>query len=341
MNLDLVLASRASRLAFGISESLGGARLSILIFHRVLALPDPLLPGEVDAKQFDRLMRLVARAFNVLTLGEAIAHLVRGCLPPRSLVITFDDGYADNARVALPILRQHGLKATLFVSTGFLNGGRMWNDTVIEALRNATVSHADLGEFGLESQSLATLADRRAAMNALLPRIKYRPLAERETALRTLIARLKPSSLPDDLMMSSDQVRQLRGAGMEIGAHTVNHPILTSLPAAQAWNEIVQGREQLAATIDHPVDVMAYPNGVPGRDFDATHVEMLKRMGFRGAVTTAPGVARVGDDPFQLPRFSPWDRPLWRWAARLLLNQRRIHFDSVRAGEASGLAPGD
>jgi peptidoglycan/xylan/chitin deacetylase (PgdA/CDA1 family) len=64
-------------------------------------------------------------------------------------VITFDDGYADNVEVALPILLRYEIAADFFVSTGFLDGGRMWNDTVIEAFRATPLDRVDLGDFGL------------------------------------------------------------------------------------------------------------------------------------------------------------------------------------------------
>ena len=132
------LAKAAIRGSLEIFGRICSARLSTLIFHRVNADPDPLFPCEPDAQRFESLMRFVAATYRVMTLGEAIDHLARATLPPRSLVITFDDGYADNAEVALPILQRLGLRATFFISTGFLDGGRMWNDSVIECLRSSS-----------------------------------------------------------------------------------------------------------------------------------------------------------------------------------------------------------
>ncbi|MCU0943281.1 MAG: polysaccharide deacetylase family protein, partial [Hydrogenophaga sp.] len=109
------------------------ARLSVLIFHRVLAQPDPLFPGVPDVRRFDEVCRWLARWFRVMPLDEAVRALKRGNLPARAAAITFDDGYADNHDQALPVLRAHGLPATFFVATGFLDGGRMWNDTLIES----------------------------------------------------------------------------------------------------------------------------------------------------------------------------------------------------------------
>jgi peptidoglycan/xylan/chitin deacetylase (PgdA/CDA1 family) len=315
--LDRWLA-RAARWAAGLGDVLAGPRIAVLIFHRVLPRTDPLFPGEMTAERFERLMALVAAAFNVMTLGHAMALRAAGKLPRRALVITFDDGYADNAEIALPILQRHGLRATIFVSTGFLDGGRMWNDSVIETVRAAKVPALDLASFGLGTLPLATAQQRSLAIDALLPKLKYMTLAEREEALSRLHRLAGAPGLPGDLMMTSGQVREMHRAGMEVGGHTVNHPILRVLPDEQARAEIDQGRQHLQSIIDAPVEVFAYPNGRPAQDFDQRHVDMMRQMGFAAAVSTAPGVVTAGSDRYQLPRFTPWQTATTRWLIALL-----------------------
>lgn len=292
-------------------------RLPILIFHRVLPVPDPLFPDEVDAARFDHLMGVVASRFNVMTLGNAVRARQQGVLPTNTLVITFDDGYADNAEVALPILHRHELSATFFVATHFLDGGRMWNDTVIESIRNSTQSVLNLHDFSLGAFELSGPASRRQAINALLPKLKYASLTERETGLQVLRGLAGHPALSDSLMMRSSQVTDLHRAGMEIGAHTVRHPILTELDDEAAHAEIAGGRQHLQEIIGAPVTSFAYPNGGPLKDYDARHVAMVRSMGFEAAVSTAKGVSEPGSDVFQLPRFTPWDRSTGRWLTRV------------------------
>ncbi len=314
----IAVASRMVHAAYGLVAE---PRLSILMYHRVHAQADAIFPGEPDAAHFERLMRFVARSFSVMTLGQAVCRLQQGDLPSRALVITFDDGYADNVGVALPILQRCGLLATFFVSSGFLDGGRMWNDSVIEVVRACPLAEIDLTTFDLGSCSLAGPAARRAVIENLLPRIKYLSLDERQAAIAHLQDVSGVHELPANLMMSSDQLRLLHRAGMEVGGHTVHHPILTTLTLAEAETEISTGRSRLQEIIDAPVEVFAYPNGNPERDYDHCHVELLRRLGFSGAVSTARGVARTGDDLLQLPRFTPWSPSLATWAMQLLLNQ--------------------
>jgi len=123
--------------------------------------------------------------------------------------------------------------------------------------------------------------------------------------------------------MTRQQVRSLRKMGMEIGAHTVNHPILMRLADEAAMAEIRDGKAELEQIIDEPVDLFAYPNGVPGRDYSAVHAAMVRQCNFKAAVSTAAGAASIGDDPFELPRFTPWDQTRLRFGARLLLNLRQ------------------
>jgi peptidoglycan/xylan/chitin deacetylase (PgdA/CDA1 family) len=104
---------------------------------------------------------------------------------------------------------------------------------------------------------------------------------------------------------------------MEIGAHTHSHPILAEVPLDLARNEIARGRERLEEITRAPVRVFAYPNGRPLRDYRSEHATLVRELGFEGAVTSAWGAARAGDDLFQIPRFTPWDRPNWRFGLRL------------------------
>jgi peptidoglycan/xylan/chitin deacetylase (PgdA/CDA1 family) len=298
------------------------ASLSILIYHRVLPEPDPLVPELVCASEFEWQIGVLDRWFRVLPLGEAVARLRAGTLPPRAACVTFDDGYADNATVALPILRRRGVPATFFVATAFLDGGRMFNDGVIETVRRARGETLDGGSAGLGRLPIATLAQRRAAIDRLIGALKYLPVSRRQACVDALAAACG-STLPDDLMMTSDQVRELRAGGMEIGGHTRTHPILAGLEPEQARREIEEGRRRVEAIIGEPVRLFAYPNGKPRQDYRREDVAAVRDLGFDAAVSTAWGVSSPRSDVFQLPRFTPWDRTPGRFLLRLWRNTFR------------------
>jgi peptidoglycan/xylan/chitin deacetylase (PgdA/CDA1 family) len=306
-------------------------RLSILIYHRVLPQPDPLFPSEVDAKIFDEQMAQVAACFRVMPLRDAAQGLRRGNLPARAACITFDDGYADNAEIALPILKKHGISATFFVATGFLDGGRMWNDTVIELIRRAPGHILDLSTMGLGRFEIATVPQRQQTISSVLYQLKYLPLEVRQSRVEEMCS-LLPVVPPNDLMMTSDQVRTLHNAGMEIGGHTVSHPILARMEAAAARVEIANGKETLEGITRAPVRLFAYPNGKPDQDYLSEHVAMVRELGFDAAVSTAWGAARGNSDLYQLPRFTPWDRGQLRFTLRMAQNLMRKPEYSAPAG---------
>ncbi|NTV12104.1 MAG: polysaccharide deacetylase family protein [Zoogloea sp.] len=314
---DLVLA----RLASALIESVARRSLSVLVFHHVLPEPDPLFPGEMHARRFDRLLAFLAKDCRIMPLGRALWLLRARMLPRGTLSITFDDGYADNATVALPILRAHGIAATFFVASGFLEGGRMWNDTLIEAVRRAPGEALDLAPLGLGAFELADIEARRQAVERLISHLKYLPLRERSRQVEH-IAERSGASLPGDLMMNPAQVRALHEAGMEVGAHTVNHPILARLDAHEAREEIHGSKRQLEDILGERVSLFAYPNGKPGRDYLPEHVSLVRKAGFRAAVSTAGGVFCKGSDLFQVPRFTPWQEG--HAAFRLALARNRL-----------------
>ena len=319
MKLSDSLAASVSRPLLRALSPGGSGPLSIVIYHRVAAAADPLFPGEVDQQRFDRDIGFLKSHFEILPLAAAVERIRSGTLPPRAACITFDDGYADNAEVALPVLQRHGVHATFFIATGFLNGGRMWNDSVIELVRAAPGPVLDAGAIGLGTHAIASLEQRRAAIAALIGQLKYLSLEERLARVGAL-SEMMALALPNDLMMTTAQVQRLHRAGMGIGGHTVNHPILATLAPHRARTEIAEGKAALEEMIGDQVRLFAYPNGKPGEDYLPEHVAMVRELGFEGAVSTAWGASRGGTDVYQLPRFTPWDRGRLRFVLRLARN---------------------
>jgi peptidoglycan/xylan/chitin deacetylase (PgdA/CDA1 family) len=299
----------------------GKGRLCILNYHRILEAADPLLAVEPTAESFRWQMQLLADCFNVLSLHEALAALDAGCLPPRTVCITFDDGYRSTHDLALPILKEFNFPATVFVTSGYVGEGSMWNDRILEAVRMMNQHQLDLRDTGLGVYPLTTIDDRNRAIAALTEQAKYLAPPLRHTLVERLdqLAGIGPQGP----MLTADMIRALSRQGVEIGAHTVSHPILTSLADATAMHEIAESKRQLEAIVGKAVRYFAYPNGKHGMDFDERHVAMARQAGFAAAFTTALGAAAAADDRFALPRSRPWDttRPLYvfrllRWLAR-------------------------
>lgn len=292
-------------------------RLLILIYHRVRSCPDPMFPGEVDAHRFDWHLSLLRRYCRPFALRDAVRCLRDDALPPRSVAVTFDDGYADNVTVALPVLQRHGIPATFFIAPGFLDGGRMWNDSIIEAVRRAPGTSLDLTDFGYGVVSLGAEAVRGRLAEAIIGKVKHLAPQIRLDHVNQLCSRIG-ASLPVDLMMTTDHVRLLAEAGQEIGAHTMTHPILRTLSDEAARNEIQLSRLALERITGRPVRAFAFPNGRPGDDYTGRDRDLVRELGFEFAASTRPGAACTQSDMYQLPRFTPWDQQPWRWLMRLL-----------------------
>ncbi len=297
-------------------------RLSVLIYHRVLPEKDFMRVGETDALTFDWHMQLISRYFNPLPLHSALELMDEGQLPAGSICVTFDDGYADNAEVALPILRKWQVPATFFIATGFLNGGRMWNDTVLETLKTVDEPTLDLTEIGLGVLPISSNSKRYSSALNILTAIKHMSFEKRMEATEYIAS--FATDLTENLMMTTEQILELASAGMELGGHTVNHPILAKLPDNQARDEIEQGKIMLESLLGKSIRYFAYPNGKPGGDYTDIHASMLSELGFEAGVSTQWGVANRETDVWQIPRFTPWDSTPASFFLRLIRNYTNV-----------------
>jgi GT2 family glycosyltransferase/peptidoglycan/xylan/chitin deacetylase (PgdA/CDA1 family) len=250
----------------------------------------------------------------------------------------------------MPVLKKHGLHATFFIATGFLNGGRMWNDKVVESIRASALPEIDTFHLGLGHVAILTIDQKRKAIAQIIAAIKHMPASQRDEAADNFRESCEVTLL-DNLMLSQSQLIGLRQAGMGIGAHTVNHPILATLDRATARREMAESRECLEGLLGEPVSLFAYPNGGFGRDYTQEHVELVKLLGFEAAVSTNWGSCGKKSDVYQLPRFTPWDLHRWRFGLRMLKNFRTAdlattgldkaeRYVSVKANSAAGLAQG-
>ncbi|MCF7970314.1 MAG: polysaccharide deacetylase family protein [Methylococcaceae bacterium] len=292
-------------------------KLFILIFHRVLDEPDFMRPGEVDKKIFTWQMQLLAKYFNVLPLADALDKLDQDQLPSRAVCITFDDGYADNYLNALAILKQHNLTATFFIATGYLNGGIMWNDKVIEAVRNMQQIELDLTAIELGKLSIASEHQKYQVAQQIIQKIKHLQPKQRSQYAEGIAQ--QSQGLPNDLMMTDNQLKSLHQSGMEIGGHTVTHPILATLNAQEVEQEIVDNKAELERLLETRIDFFAYPNGRPEQDYLKEHISIVKNAGYKAAVSTPWGVLTKQTDRYQLPRFTPWDKQEVKFMLRMIL----------------------
>lgn len=295
-----------------------------LIFHRVLPQMDPMSPGEPTAEWFRRLISALSASFEMIALDEAVTRAAAGDLSGRTMSISFDDGYADNYTIAYPVLEAFKVPATFFVASGFLDGGRMWNDSIIETMRCLAPGRYEFDIPQAVSFDLSDWGSRRRAAAAIITAWKHLPPAERQRKADELACRV--NGLPSDLMMNSAQLRALAGSpGATIGGHTRTHPILASLDGAEARDEIAGGKDELEACIQKELTLFAYPNGKRGQDYRSEHAQLVREAGFNAAVATNWGTMDAATDRYEIPRFTPWHTNLARFAVDLA----RCHYGLI------------
>ena len=287
----------------------------VLMYHRVETLAADPWELAVTPERFADQIALLTAARRVVPLSWLAGELAAGRLPRHVAAVTFDDGYGDVFRNARPILEAAGCPATVFITTGALGSGAgFWWDILARILLE-TPALPDRLDFSLEGKPRhvrigANGADRTAALSEV--HALLRPVAPdaRDAALAELAACAGTDAGPRDrdLAMSPDQMVAMASGGLiEIGAHTVSHPPMTSLSRAEQEREAAQSRRRCEELLGRPVTGFAYPYG----DCDATSAAAVAQTGLTHACTVEPRPARKGTDPFAIPRLLAAD-----WEAR-------------------------
>lgn len=266
-------------------------RLAVLTYHRVDE-PDrrrDLDPSLVSAtsNEFGHQVQLISERFRPIGADELLAvRAGRGRLPPRAVLVTFDDGYADFAANAWPILRQYGVPVTLFVTTDGRDDPttRFWWDRLAAALNSTDRAHLPASPIG--PISLASAGRRRAAGMRFKSYLKGLPHDAAMDTLEQLIGELGavdptgPSAL-----LSWQEIRTLAEQGVAIAPHTRTHPVLTGVAPDRLVREIDGSRDDLEARVGNVIPLFAYPAG----GHDRRVVEAAERAGLRAAFTTVRG----------------------------------------------------
>jgi len=298
-----------------VGHALPGPRVPILTLHRVNDDNDPFM-GSLPTAVFAARMAHIARHYRVLTVEDLAARLHDGTVPRNALAITFDDGYRDNLTHAAPILRRLGLPATIFLVTGLIDSPHMlWFDRLALAFKSATARRVELVNGRV--LPLATVAERLAALGAAQSHLKQVSDHERALSVDRLVETLKPTpERPKRLMLSWDEVGVLRGLGFAIGAHTVNHPILSRLAPDQVRSEVYGSKAAIENALGSPVRAFAYPNGQP-QDYNEAVIDVVREAGFTCAVTTTRGLNDADTPVMKLRRGGPWEQHVPTFALKL------------------------
>lgn len=309
----------------------------ILLYHRVaLTQTDPQLLA-VSPAHFSEHLEVLRRTAVPMHLREMVRRLAEGTLPARAVAVTFDDGYLDNLLFARSLLAGWSIPATVFVTTGYLDGRReFWWDALEriflrpgrlpERLRLSVDGRER--QWELNGSSFYGPEDycRETSWNVLLPERAgprqrlyaelcdlLRPLTEhaRERILDELSAWSGISRKPRAAArpMTASEVAELAQGGLvEVGAHTATHPVLAVMPEDRQREEMSAAKACVEAILGRPAGAFSYPYGTR-RDYTAGSVRLARESGFEAACSNFRGVVRADVDPLQLPRVivRDWD----------------------------------
>lgn len=287
----------------------GRARLVAFNYHRIGDDRDsPYDPGlwSADAESFAAQVRFLKQHFDVVLPEQLDDVAARG--RGRFAMITFDDGYRDNHDVAFPILRAENVPATFFVATGYIDAPRVpWWDEIAWMLHRSRKSSLELKPFLPEPLDIGA-PNRGRALTTLLR--TYKSLAqERTDEYVAAIAHASgsgrhPAAGAETFWMNWDMLRAMSCAGMTIGGHTVNHPVLSQMDKISQQREITLCVDRLKSELGRPVRSFSYPVGAR-TCFNQDTRDCLRDAGVDFAFTYYGGYSRpAGWDPYDIPRIA-------------------------------------
>ena len=312
-------------------------RLTVLAYHRIA---DPNVPGfdtfepNVSATPvaFAAQMDFIQRRFNVVSGSDLVAWIQgQQSLPPYPALITFDDGYRDNYDHAWPVLQQRSMPAVIFLATDHIGQpSPFYWDLAAHCFYHTGQNEADLPLVGRQQRHdeegwAVVMRNWLSGLKELADREKWAAVRQLPQALGV--------SLPEDafagLHLTWEHVRTMVAGGVEMGAHTQSHPILTRVPLEQARIEITDSKSRIETEIGRPITTFAYPNGLRA-DFGPAVQSLLAQIGFKVAFTLMPGPMRLAElrrEPMAVRRVFIGHRDtLSRFAAKVMGMPRLLGY---------------
>lgn len=316
----------------------------ILMYHRVGEVDSDPWSLCVSPEHFAEHLEVLRKHHYPLSLQQLTETIRVRQLRKRSVVITFDDGYADNFYNAKPLLKRYDIPATVFITTEGIGHSRefWWYELdrlllqpgilpeILQLTINGSTYTWELDEAAYYSQAdyqfyrhWSFLGKEDPSLRHTLYRSLYQllyPLSthKREKVLEAirLWANAEPIGRSTHRSLSREELLALEEGGLiEVGAHTVTHPFLSKLPVASQQDEIQQSKDYLEEILGHPVTSFSYPHG----DYTADTISIVQEAGFTCACSTVFGRVKEHSNSFLLPRVEvkDWDgKTFARWLSR-------------------------
>jgi peptidoglycan/xylan/chitin deacetylase (PgdA/CDA1 family) len=262
----------------------------IFMYHRFAAEPDAL-GRKVDKKTLEWQLRHLKSGWNIMTLGDYLKRKQTKPIPRNCVVITADDGYLDFYEVAFPLLKSYGIPATLFVTVNFVDQKIwLWHDRLWFALMKTMKKVQGFNfkgvDFAVDLNGTASMLRTWSRMSAFCTAASD----EEKWNFIHHVEKIFDSECPAQPVqefkaVTWEQLVEMQNDKIEIGSHTLNHPILTKVSTKELHNEVLQSKRELEKKLETEIGSFCYPNGQE-TDFDETVIQKVKEAGYRGAVTT-------------------------------------------------------
>ena len=297
-------------------------RLLILMYHDIVE--DGSVPktrpstGKPTRSQFSLHMQMLKRKYRVMTIEDAIAEVkATGHLSEPTASITFDDGYASTYGIAFPVLKEHGLTATVYLPTGWISGdvGPWWlllldmarqcDKSMLGAEKIKAVEEATGIKMG---ESPAGSGDVQSLCGQMVSRIRAELECATEETISRVMENLKQVLFGStgyhrkiEASMSWEQAKEMAEAGIRFGAHSMSHVNVGRVDADRAEREILGSKSEIESRLSQPVTGFAYPYGKDVETYPRV-APILEKLGFDYAVTALPGNFTPGQDTFMIRR---------------------------------------
>jgi peptidoglycan/xylan/chitin deacetylase (PgdA/CDA1 family) len=283
-------------------------QVKVIMYHRVSPQNENWCLRPLQPMDFEEHIKFLKQNYTIIPLVKLKDYCIKEDIGnnKKNLVIsTFDDGYKDNYLYAYPILKKHNVSATFFLTSGLIDTKDLfWWDQVgylIYNTKEKQIKVTGLGEYTLNSEK-----DKLTIKSNIIAKLKRMENERKNQIIEELWNKCKLSKdreLNEHMIMSWDDIAEMKNDGFDFGAHTVDHPIMTNLALKELRRQIIDSKTTIQQKLNTRITAFAYPNGTI-KDFDESIIHLLHNEGFEYAVTTVPGFNKQPSDFFKLNRVS-------------------------------------
>lgn len=287
--------------------------LWILRYHSVSDYRDQnfryLIPSiAVSPAVFEGHIAFLSRNYRIISLDDVSAWISGAISFPRPAVaITFDDGYRDNYRYAYPILKKYGATATFYVVTDAIgNAHPLWTSELRDLVYRARQRHVTLSSIGSQRLDLSDEAAKEKTIQTLGRILRCADKTTRGVIVREMREKLagEKKGFLDEVMMSWDELREMKRGGMCVGSHTMSHPLLPAISEKEAALEIAGSKAKIEEELNAPALHLSYPNPGEGIHVNEAVKALVREAGYLTARTSSKGSVRKDSDLMALKGMS-------------------------------------